>query len=482
MASYDPTKVYVGPATWRNGSPEMLALWSDGENRREWRQTWYGLAEAQYEQSKGQLITKGQLDVIAQHVDHVDIEAAHAIEAKGGHDLMAELEVYRQQCGEAGGRLHLGATTMDIEDNAIMRQMLQATRIVKGRAGRALRHARKHILDYRLQASQAWTHIQPATITTWGYRLATHAQDLMVGLSELEAAETMMKGKGFKGAVGTQDSYTSLLGPTGALEMENLAMKKLGLEAWPVSTQIYPRVVDHAVLSALGTITSASHKFGQDMRIMQSPAFGEVSEPRKEGQVGSSAMPWKINPAKCERMCGLSRLIPGYATVAWINSAVNILERTIDDSASRRVIIPEGFIYTDAVLVLYGDMTQGMQLHKEIISRNLRTYNRFAGTERVLMAAAKAGGNRQDLHARIKGHAMAAWDDVRKGEPPSLLERMQNDAELTRWVPAEQMTELVDTVGYGRAAEMAESFVMGHLDPLLARYEEFKLPETAAKF
>ncbi|MER3515278.1 MAG: adenylosuccinate lyase, partial [Chloroflexota bacterium] len=278
---------------------------------------------------------------------------AQAIEAEIGHDVMAEVRTYAKQCPVGGGIIHLGATSADITDNADVLQQREALRLVRARLVAVLDAFAVQIRRTRDLACIAYTHLQPAEPTTVGYRLCLYAQDLLADLDALDATLASLKGKGLKGAVGTGASYAHLLADRDitAAELEAQVMARLGLEAFPVTGQTYPRKQDWRVLNVLAGIAASLHKFAFDLRLLQSPAFGEMAEPFGASQVGSSAMPFKRNPVNAEKLCSLARFVAALPAVAWENAALSLLERTLDDSANRRLILPEAFLATDEMLL-----------------------------------------------------------------------------------------------------------------------------------
>ena len=450
---------YLSPLTWRYGSPAMRALWSEAGKRRLWRRIWLALAEAQ--QAAG-LVQPAQVADLRAHVEDIDLARAQAIEAEIGHDLMAEVRCYAEQCPVGGGIIHLGATSMDIEDNADALRLREALGLVR-RGVRELLVA----LAERIEATcdlptLAYTHLQPAEPTTVGYRLCQYAQDLRLDLEGLERVRATVRGKGFKGAVGTAAAYQQLLAGTGVTpaELEARVLATLHLEAWPVTTQTYPRKVDWLVLSALAGVAQSLHRLALDLRILQSPPFGEWSEPFGKKQVGSSAMPFKRNPVTAEKICSLARFVAALPAVAWENAALLALERTLDDSANRRLILPEAFLATDEIVRSATRLVRDLSLHEAAIGRNLSTYGPFAATEALLMELARAGGSRQLWHERLREHAQAAWAAIQAGNGNPLPERLLADAELTRLVPAERVRELLDVRRYvGEAPERCRAFV-----------------------
>jgi adenylosuccinate lyase len=304
--------------------------------------------------------------------------------------------------------------------------------------------------------TMAFTHLQPAEPTTTGYRLAQYAQDLWTDWQELSRVRAELRGKGFKGAVGTSASYAQLLDLS---VFESRVMSALGLDAFPVATQTYPRKQDYRVLSALAGMGASLYKFAFDVRLLQSPPVGEWAEPFASGQVGSSAMPFKRNPVSAENMDSLARLLAALPRVAWDNAAFNALERTLDDSANRRTILPEAFLIADELLIRGGRLIRGLRIDRAAAARLLATYGAFAATERLLMELVKRGGDRQALHEAIREHAMVAWSAVQVGRPNPLVEDLCADQRITQHASSGQARAWLDASDYvGDAPERARAF------------------------
>ncbi|MFH1199978.1 MAG: adenylosuccinate lyase [Candidatus Micrarchaeota archaeon] len=412
---------YSSVFSWRYGGKPMRELFGEKKTRLLWRKAWVSLARAQKEAG---LVSSEDLREIEKHSDEVDIEKAHLIERDIKHDLMAELRVFCAQAGKAGGKLHLGATSMDIEDNADALRTRKAIRIIREGAFHLLASFEKQINRYADLECMALTHLQTAEPTTVGYRFCFYAQDLMIDLAQLDLAYSFAKGKGFKGAVGTAASYASLLKgkKMTAEELEAAAMADFGLPAFEVSSQVSPRKVDFMVLNSLAGIAATLHKFAFDVRFLQSPYVFEAMEPFAEMQVGSSAMPFKRNPVKSERVCSLARFVSALPAVAWHNAANSLLERTLDDSANRRIIIPEGFLATDEALRLSAEISGGLYLNKAAIERNYDMFSPFAFTEPLLMKLSEKGADRQEMHEVLRKLSLQAWQEVQKGRPNTLAQ------------------------------------------------------------
>jgi adenylosuccinate lyase len=374
---------------------------------------------------------------------------------------MAELKTFAEQCPTAGGILHMGATSMDIEDNVDALRLGQALDLVLLRLGSLLSVLADQIDQTADLPVMAFTHLQPAEPTTLGYRLASYTQDLLEDWQVLSGIRASIRGKGFKGAVGTGAAYADLLGLQNFAAFEAHLSKELNLPFYAVSTQTYPRKQDYQVISALAGLGASLHKLAFDLRLLQSPPIGELSEPFGSRQVGSSAMPFKRNPINAEKIDSLARLLAALPEVAWHNAANSLLERTLDDSANRRSILPESFLIIDELLITSRRILKGLNINRDAIQRNLDIYAPFAVTERVLMAAARAGADRQKMHERLQEHAMAAWQEVESGHPNPLIAYLKSDTWITAYLSPEQIESLANIGAYTgiapqRARETAE--------------------------
>ncbi len=438
---------FLSPFTWRYGSQEMRRLWSEEHKRRLWRRIWVALAEAEHQAG---LVSEAALDDLRAHQDEVDIARSLEIEAAIGHDKMAEIKAYAEQCPIGGGKIHLGATSADVEDNADVLRTTESLRLIRQRLVDVLDAFAIQIERYQHLPAMGYTHLLPAEPTTLGYRLCQYAQDLLIDLQSLDDLIGNLKAKGLKGAVGTSTSYAQLLKGSGMtpVDLERLVMEKLGLEAVPVSTQVYPRKQDFLVLTTLASIAQSLHRFAFDLRVLHAAPFGELSEPFGTRQVGSTAMPFKRNPVTAEKICSLARYLSTLPKVAWDNAALSLLERTLDDSANRRVILPEAFLALDEMLICAKHVVTGLVVHKENIKRNLSTYGVLAATETLLMELVKAGADRQGMHERIRQHTMAVWEAIQRGGENPLMERLSSDGALLAFLPAERVRELLDAISF----------------------------------
>jgi adenylosuccinate lyase len=460
-------ETYLSPVTWRYGSEQMRYIWSEAHKRRVWRRLWVALAEAQSELG---LVTPEQVADLRTHADEVDVARSLAIESEIKHDLMSEIRAFAELCPVGGGIIHAGATSMDIKDNAEVLLLRESMDLLLGRLRSLLVDLAGQIEIRAGQPCMGYTHLQPAEPTTVGYRLAQFGLDLLVDLEELQRVRQGLRAKGFRGAVGTAASYAQLLhregtdvtgegggqpastqpGADAARALDKSIMDRLGLETFPVVTQTYPRKQDWLVLNALAGLAGSLYKFAFDLRLLQSQPFGEWGEPFGQRQVGSSAMPFKRNPENAETMDSLARLLAALPRVAWDNAAHSLLERTLDDSGNRRLILPEGFLLADELLHRAQYVLGGLVIHDPGVARQLEAYGPFAASERLLMELVKAGADRQRMHEVIRHHSLAAWQVVAQdpsGRNP-LSDLLAGDPEVLAYLPANQVRELLDASGY----------------------------------
>ena len=444
---------FISPLTWRYGSSEMKALWSEEHKRLLLRKVWIALATAQ---NKAGLVSDAQLADLKAHAEDIDIERALEIEAEIHHDLMAEIKTYAEQCKVGGGIIHLGATSMDVLDNADALRLKQSVRLVLEKTKALRASLANKVRKYKDVPCMAFTHIQSAEVTTVGYRLALVVQDLDESIRELEALE--IKGKGMKGAVGTRASYKCLLegSKMTSEQLDNAVMDELGLVAFDGATQVYPRTQDLKVMHVLDDLSCALAKFALDFRMLQSSAIGEWSEPFGKSQVGSSAMPFKRNPINCEKIDSLCRYIHSLVPNAWDNASLSILERTLDDSANRRLFLPQTFLSMDEVLTTAKKVVDGMNVHEATIKRNLEAFGVFAATERLLMELGRRGADRQAMHEVIREQSLIAWAAVQNGEANPLVGLLSSDKAILKYMNKKEIEACLDASDYyGDASAIA---------------------------
>ncbi|MFY9666264.1 MAG: adenylosuccinate lyase [Candidatus Cybelea sp.] len=455
---------YASPFSWRYGRAALRSLFSERMRRRLWRAVWVALAEAQ---SAHGLIEEEEVADLRAHAGEIDVEAAIEVEREIHHDLMAEIRIFAEQARRGGGKLHLGATSMDVEDTVETYRLRLALSYIGENLSELLAAFREKIRTYADLVCMAYTHLQPAEPTTLGYRLAAYAQDLLVDDENLRFVFQNLTAKGLRGAVGTAASYERLIRHSGRSgEIEAYVLERFGLLAREVSTQTYPRKLDYLLLTALAGLGTSLSKFAADVRILSSPGFGEVAEPFAKEQVGSSSMPFKQNPILCERIGSLARLLPTYAGVTWQNAATNFLERTLDDSANRRIVLPEALLCADEIVTIARTVVEGLRVDERRIAANLRTYAPFAGTQAVMLEAVRAGGDRQHLHEMLRSASMEAWAAVGRGEDNPLSRLLTEEPELTALIDPAEIRRLLDPSTYVGTAPQRARLLADRIDTL----------------
>lgn len=398
----------------------MRSIFSEHQRRVTWRKTWEALAFAQMQAG---IVSKSEYQDIQKHVRDVDVEKALELEKVIRHDMVAELRVFAGQCKTGGGKLHVGATSMDIQDNADVVRQKRALQLLAKRTAATLFALNRLIEKYAATPCVAYTHLQAAEPTTLGYRFSVWAQDLLYDLQTLEWLLTEIRAKGLKGATGTSASYMQLLKDEKKVEkLESDFLEKLGVDAFDVTTQTYPRKQDFVLASCLAGLAQSLHKIGLDVRLLQMQQ--EVQEPFGKKQVGSSAMPFKRNPVASERLCSLARLVATAPLVAWENAANNALERTLDDSANRRIWMEQSFLALDEMLLLAYRILNGLHVNESVVRNHLDQHAPFALTEVLLMEHVKKGASRQEAHEKLREESMAAWQEVLKGKENPLKKKV----------------------------------------------------------
>lgn len=450
-------ETFVSPLTWRYGSEEMRSLWSEKNKRLLLRRFWIALAEGQAECG---IVSSEQVEDLRRHAEEVNLERSAEIERTVRHDLMAEVMAFAEQCPVGGGIIHLGATSNDALDNMDALRMRASLELLSARLRDLLTTIQRRILQWAQVPAMAFTHIQPAEPTTIGYRIACYGQDLLEDFLALERLRREFRGKGIKGAVGTAAGYADLLEGTGhsVSDLETRVMDKLGLRAFPIATQTMPRRQELSLMHLLSELAGSLHRFALDCRLLQGRMMGEWMEEFGEHQVGSSAMPFKRNPVAAENICSLARQIASQVGVAWQNHAHTMLERTLDDSGNRRIFLPEALLLTDEILTRSDKLLGNLAIDLKRVNQNLETYGKFAASERVLLAAAKRGGDRQALHETVRRHCLAAWDATQAGQENPLDRSLASDSEIQRWLEPDRIMELMDVAAYvGDAPERARA-------------------------
>lgn len=433
---------YTSPFTWRYGSEAMRKIFSEEYKFRVWRRVWVGLAEAQRDAG---IVSKEELADLKKHEKVIDIERILEIEKETKHDVVAAIREFAEKAKVGGGKIHLGATSMDVVDNADSIRIKEALHLIEESLKAVLQSIKEQIKKYADLPCTGYTHLQPAEPTTVGYRLSFYGQDLLMDFELLQFVKEHCEAKGFKGATGTAASYSALLGgdPKKSAELEKKIAQRLGIKAALISTQVQTRKQDFFVLSLLASISSSLAKFAGDLRILQSANFGEWSESFAEHQVGSSAMPFKKNPINSEKVCSLARYVGNLPSIALENATLSYLERTLDDSANRRIIIPESFLATDEILLTSERILQGLVINKERIAHNLAQYAPFAATENILLEAVKNGAERQKMHEVLRQISLQAWQKEKQGGH-TMKKLLLANKEVTKYIDPKRIEKLLD--------------------------------------
>ncbi|MBE6555919.1 MAG: adenylosuccinate lyase [Ruminococcaceae bacterium] len=465
MSNHDS---YISPFSTRYASREMQYLFSADKKFKTWRRLWIALAEA--EQQAGLPITDEQIEEMKAHAEDIDYDKAAEYERKLRHDVMAHIHAWGDVCPKARPIIHLGATSCYVGDNTDMLILKEALLLVRGKLCRVMENLRKFALQYKGLPALGYTHLQPAQMVTVGKRATLWLYDLVLDFHDLEFVLSSLALLGSKGTTGTQASFMELLDGDGKRidEIETFIAKKMGFsKVVPVSGQTYTRKFDSRVLNVLSGIAQSAYKFSNDMRILQS--FKEMEEPFEKNQIGSSAMPYKRNPMRSERMGALCRAVISNVNNTAITAATQWFERTLDDSANRRISISEGFLATDAILNVFINVTDGLVVYPKVIAARIARELPFMASENILMAAVKRGGDRQTLHEAIREHAMAAGRMVKEeGLENDLLERIAKDPRFG--LSKEEILAHLDPADYiGRSPEQVERFIKEEVDPILAR-------------
>ena len=467
---------YETPLNSRYASREMQQIFSPDRKFTTWRKLWVALAESEMEM--GLPVTQKQVDELKAHVEDIDYEAARRHEERTRHDVMAHVLAYGDVCPNARGVIHLGATSCYVTDNADILMLRDALTLVREKVLEVIRRLRAFALEYKDLPTLGYTHLQPAQLTTVGKRAALWMQDLLMDRDEVNFALSSLTLLGNRGATGTQESFMKLFDGDGEKvdELERRIAHKVGMEkCFAVSGQTYPRKLDSRVLGALSGIAQSAYKFAQDLRLLQS--FREVEEPFEKGQIGSSAMAYKRNPMRSERICALARHVMALTQDAQMTAATQWFERTLDDSANRRLSLPEAFLATDAVLELYANIASGMVVYPAMIGKRVMENLPFMATEAILMEGVRLGGDRQELHERIRVHSQAAAARMKQeGKESDLMERIAADPAFP--MDHEHLTKLLAPENYtGRAAEQTVNFVKNEVDPALAGHAAREMGE-----
>lgn len=469
---------YTSPLSERYASKEMQYIFSPDKKFRTWRKLWIALAEAENElglkNEKGEpAVTKGQIEELKAHAEDINYDVAKEREKLVRHDVMSHVYAYGVQCPGAAGIIHLGATSCYVGDNTDVIIMTEALKLVRSKLINVIDKLAGFALTYKSLPTLAFTHFQPAQPTTVGKRATLWIQEFMMDLEDLDYVLSTIKLLGSKGTTGTQASFMELFDgdEEKVKKLDSIIAGKMGFDAcFPVSGQTYSRKLDTRVLNVLAGIAASAHKFACDIRLLQH--LKEVEEPFEKNQIGSSAMAYKRNPMRCERITSLSRYVMSDVTNTMYTSACQWFERTLDDSANKRISIPEGFLATDGILDLLVNVADGLVVYDKVIEKHLMAELPFMATENIMMDAVKAGGNRQELHEEIRTLSMQAGENVKKdGKENNLLSLIAANDKFP--VGEEELKGTMEPSRYtGRAASQTEEYIKEFVQPVLDANKE----------
>lgn len=462
---------YQSPLSERYASEEMSFVFSPYYKFHTWRKLWLALAKSQ--KLLGLPITDGQISSLEKAVDKIDIVKAEEYEKKFRHDVMAHIHAFGDACPEARGIIHLGATSCFVTDNTDLIQIREALQILRGKVLQAIRHLNHFAEKYVSLPCLSYTHFQAAQPTTVGKRACLWLQDLLIDVADIEYALANLRFLGVKGATGTQASYLVLFegDHQKVKKLEELVAKEMGFtHLFHISGQTYTRKQDIRIMSVLSSMAASAHKFATDLRLLAH--LKEIEEPFAEKQVGSSAMPYKRNPMRSERICGLARFLISLNENPLYTEATQWFERTLDDSANRRLYLPEAFLTADAILNLFCNVTSDLIVHPKVIEKHLRDELPFLATEHVLMEAAKRGKDRQHVHERLRIHSLASSQKIKEeGAACDLLERLAHDSDIG--LSKAEIDELANPRHFiGRAIQQTHEFLKDEVAPVLHKHKE----------
>ncbi len=463
--------IYETPLASRYASKEMQYLFSPDMKFRTWRKLWIALAET--EQELGLEITDEQIAELKEHIDDINYEVAQAREKEVRHDVMSHVYAYGQQCPKAAGIIHLGATSCYVGDNTDVIVMTEAMKLIRKKLVNVIAELAKFADEYKSLPTLAFTHFQPAQPTTVGKRASLWLQDLIMDLEDVEYQLDNAKLLGCKGTTGTQASFLELFDGNHdrCRELDKRIAEKMGYNGcFAVSGQTYSRKLDSRILNVLSGIAQSATKFSNDIRLLQH--LKEIEEPFEKGQIGSSAMAYKRNPMRSERIASLARYVMVVALNPAITMATQWFERTLDDSANKRISVPEAFLAVDGILSLYLNVVDGLVVYPKVINQRLMKELPFMATENIMMDAVKRGGNRQELHERIRVHSMEAGKQVKvEGKENDLLDRIAGDEMFG--VTLDELKTLLDPSKYvGRSPEQVTEFLSECVNPVLDKYKD----------
>ena len=459
--------VYSSPLVERNASREMAELFGPQKKFSTWRRLWLELAAAQ--RKLGLRITKPQLDQMAAHLDDIDFEAAARYETKLRHDVMAHVHTFADAAPKAAGVIHLGATSCFVGDNTDLIIIRQALHLLAAKTARVVGLLGRFAKKYRALPALGFTHYQPAQLTTVGKRATLWCYDFIMDLERIEDLVENLPFRGVKGTTGTQASFLALFDGSHSKvkRLDKMVAAAFGFRrVLPVTGQTYPRKIDARVADALSGVAQSAHKFCNDIRLLAN--LKEIEEPFEKTQIGSSAMAYKRNPMRCERATGLARFIISLGSSTLMTASEQWLERTLDDSSNRRLVLPEIFLAADGILEITANVVDGLVVYPNVISARIGAELPFMATENILMAAVKAGGDRQALHEKIRRHSQAAAEQIKKhGRPNDLISRLRSDPAFG----SVDLDSVMKPAGYiGRAPQQVDEFLEDMVAPVRNRY------------
>lgn len=461
--------IYQNPLNTRYASAEMSGIWSAQTKHSTWRKLWVALAESQ--QELGLDISDAQLNELRSNVDNIDFDLAAKYEREVRHDVMAHVHTYKDLCPAAGGIIHLGATSCYVTDNSELIQIRESLELTRSRLVQVIDALGSFSEQYRDLPCLGLTHLQPAQPSTVGKRATLWCHDLVLDLEEVEHRLETLRFRGVKGTTGTQATFLSLFegDHEKVRQLDRLVTEKMGFDkTYPVTGQTYSRKVDAQVLATLSGVGQSAHKAASDLRLLQS--WKEIEEPKADKQIGSSAMAYKFNPMRSERICALARFAISLAQNGDQTAAVQWMERTLDDSANRRLSLPQSFLAIDAVLMIYHNVASGLRVYPKIIEKRLNEVLPFMATEEILMAGVKAGGDRQDLHEQVRIHSVESDKQVKEhGKEHDLIARLENDPLFANV----NLGAALDARLYiGRAPGQVDEFLGDVVTPIRTKYSE----------
>jgi adenylosuccinate lyase len=463
------TSTYTSPLVERNASPEMAALFGAQKKFSTWRRLWLELARA--EKALGLDIKRNQIDQMARHLDDIDFARAARYEKELRHDVMAHIRTFGDAAPKAAPIIHLGATSCYVGDNADLIIMREGLRLLAGKLAAVIDLLGRFAAEYRAMPTLSFTHYQPAQLTTVGKRATLWCYEFALDLDEIEHRSATLPFRGAKGVTGTQASFLELFDGSHAKvkRLDKMVAAAFGFKrVCAVTGQTYQRKLDTLVVNTLALVAQSAHKVCNDLRLLAN--LKEMEEPFEKYQVGSSAMPYKRNPMRCERVTGLSRLVLSLATSPAMTACEQWFERTLDDSSNRRVAIPEAFLAVDGILQILLNVFDGLVVYPKVIEAHVAAELPFMASENILMAAVKAGGSRQELHEKIRLHAQAAAGEVKRfGRPNDLIGRLRADVSFAGL----DFDKVLDPAAYtGRAPQQVDEFLKAVVAPIRKRYQK----------